>query len=80
MEMMKIPHTDLEVSRLAMGCMGLGGGWGSGTQLTVTTMDRSIFNGTQAAETTWLIRSCRPGQTLSRFASASWLRRFTAIQ
>jgi len=25
MEMMKIPHTDLEVSRLAMGCMGLGG-------------------------------------------------------
>jgi aryl-alcohol dehydrogenase-like predicted oxidoreductase len=34
MEMIKIPHTDLEVSRLAMGCMGLGGGWGSGTQLT----------------------------------------------
>jgi hypothetical protein len=34
MEMMKIPHTDLEVSRLAMGCMGPGGGWGSGTQLT----------------------------------------------
>src|ERR1700724_4325171 len=34
MEMMKIPHTDLEVSRLVMGCMGLGGGWGSGTQLT----------------------------------------------
>jgi predicted oxidoreductase len=34
MQMMKIPHTDLEVSRLAMGCMGLGGGWGSGTQLT----------------------------------------------
>src|SRR5260370_4609929 len=34
MEMMKIPHTDLEVSRLAMGCMGLGVGWGSGTQLT----------------------------------------------
>jgi predicted oxidoreductase len=34
MEMMKIPHTDLEVSRLAMGCMGLGGGWDSGTQLT----------------------------------------------
>jgi len=31
---MKIPHADLEVSRLAMGCMGLGGGWGSGTQLT----------------------------------------------
>ena len=34
MEMMKIPHTDLEVSRLVMGCMGLGGGWDSGTQLT----------------------------------------------
>ena len=34
MEMIKIPHTDLEVSRLAMGCMGLGGGWGYGTQLT----------------------------------------------
>jgi predicted oxidoreductase len=34
MEMMKIPHTDLEVSRLAMGCMGLGGDWDSGTQLT----------------------------------------------
>ena len=34
MEMIKIPHTDLEVSRLAMGCMGLGGGWGSGSQLT----------------------------------------------
>ena len=34
MEMIKIPHTDLEVSRLAMGCMGLGGGLGSGTQLT----------------------------------------------
>jgi aryl-alcohol dehydrogenase-like predicted oxidoreductase len=34
MEMIKIPHTDLEVSRLAMGCMGLGDGWGSGTQLT----------------------------------------------
>jgi hypothetical protein len=24
MEMIKIPHTDLEVSRLAMECMGLG--------------------------------------------------------
>jgi hypothetical protein len=23
MEMIKIPHTDLEVSRLALGCMGL---------------------------------------------------------
>jgi len=27
MEMIKIPHNDLEVSRLALGCMGLGGGW-----------------------------------------------------
>jgi predicted oxidoreductase len=34
MEMIKIPHTDLEVSRLALGCMGLGGGWAAGTQLT----------------------------------------------
>ena len=34
MEMIKIPHTDLEVSRLALGCMGLGGGWAADTQLT----------------------------------------------
>src|SRR3979490_304000 len=34
MEMMKIPHTDLEVSRLAMGCMGLGGGWEADVKLT----------------------------------------------
>ena len=34
METIKIPHTDLEVSRLALGCMGLGGGWEAGTQLT----------------------------------------------
>ena len=34
METIKIPHTDLEVSRLALGCMGLGGGWAAGTQLT----------------------------------------------
>ena len=31
MEKIKIPHTDLEVSRLAMGCMGLGGGFASDT-------------------------------------------------
>ncbi len=34
METIKIPHTDLEVSRLALGCMGLGGGWEADTQLT----------------------------------------------
>jgi predicted oxidoreductase len=34
MEKIKIPHTDLEVSRLALGCMGLGGGWEAGTSLT----------------------------------------------
>ena len=34
MEMIKIPHTDLEVSRLALGCMGLGGGWEANVQLT----------------------------------------------
>ena len=34
MESIKIPHTDLEVSRLALGCMGLGGGWAADTQLT----------------------------------------------
>jgi aryl-alcohol dehydrogenase-like predicted oxidoreductase len=34
MEMIKIPHTDLEVSRLALGCMGLGGGWAADAQLT----------------------------------------------
>jgi hypothetical protein len=34
MEMMKIPHTDLEVPRLALGCMGLGGGWEADVQLT----------------------------------------------
>ncbi|HEY5707754.1 MAG TPA: aldo/keto reductase [Terrimicrobiaceae bacterium] len=32
--MIKIPHTGLEVSRLAMGCMGLGGGFEPGTLLT----------------------------------------------
>jgi predicted aldo/keto reductase-like oxidoreductase len=34
MEMIKIPHTDLEVSRLALGCMGLGGGWEADVKLT----------------------------------------------
>ena len=34
MEMIKIPHTDLEVSRLAVGCMGLGGGLAPDTRLT----------------------------------------------
>jgi hypothetical protein len=34
LEMIKIPHTDLEVSRLALGCMGLGGGWEADVQLT----------------------------------------------
>ena len=49
MEMIKIPHTDLEVSRLAMGCMGLGGGWGSGTQLT-TDHERQAREFLDAAE------------------------------
>lgn len=34
MEMIKVPHTDLKVSRLAMGCMGLGGGFDADTVLT----------------------------------------------
>jgi predicted oxidoreductase len=34
MEKIKIPHTDLEVSRLGLGCMGLGGGWETDVQLT----------------------------------------------
>ena len=34
MEKIKIPHTDLEVSRLVMGCMGLGGGFDIETKLT----------------------------------------------
>ncbi len=34
METIKIPHTDLEVSRLALGCMGLGGGWEANVPLT----------------------------------------------
>src|SRR5882757_207923 len=49
MEMIKIPPTDLEVSRLAMGCMGLGGGWGSGTQLT-TDHERQAREFLDAAE------------------------------
>jgi predicted oxidoreductase len=33
MEKTRIPHSDLEVSRLCAGCMGLGGGWGRGLTL-----------------------------------------------
>jgi predicted oxidoreductase len=49
MEMIKIPHTDLEVSRLALGCMGLGGGWATGTQLT-TDHERQAREFLDAAE------------------------------
>ena len=31
MEYLTLPHTDLRVSRLIAGCMGLGGGWGRST-------------------------------------------------
>ena len=31
MEYLTLPHTDLRVSRLIAGCMGLGGGWGRAT-------------------------------------------------
>lgn len=34
MERLIIPNTELRVSRLAAGCMGLGGGWGKGVALT----------------------------------------------
>jgi predicted oxidoreductase len=34
MEKIVIPNTDLRVSRLVAGCMGLGGGWDKGTVLT----------------------------------------------
>jgi len=36
MEKILIPNTDLMVSRLCAGCMGLGGGWERGTRLTKT--------------------------------------------
>ena len=49
MEMIKIPHTDLEVSRLAVGCMGLGGGWAADTQLT-TDHERQAREFIDAAE------------------------------
>ena len=49
METIKIPHTDLEVSRLALGCMGLGGGWAAGTQLT-TDHERQAREFLDAAE------------------------------
>ena len=29
MNVYKIPHTDLQVSRIAYGCMGIGGRWNS---------------------------------------------------
>ncbi len=34
MEKIKIPNTDLLVSRICTGCMGLGGGWEKDTVLT----------------------------------------------
>jgi predicted oxidoreductase len=34
MEKLTIPHTDLQVSRICAGCMGLGGGWGLNSTLT----------------------------------------------
>jgi predicted oxidoreductase len=34
MQKQLIPHTDLSVSRICAGCMGLGGGWEKDTQLT----------------------------------------------
>ena len=40
MEKIKIPHSDLEVSRLAMGCMGLGGGFDIQTKLRQSTSRR----------------------------------------
>jgi predicted oxidoreductase len=49
METIKIPHTDLEVSRLALGCMGLGGGWAADTQLT-TDHERQAREFLDAAE------------------------------
>ena len=49
MEKIKIPHTDLEVSRLTLGCMGLGGGWAAGAQLT-THHERQAREFLDAAE------------------------------
>jgi predicted oxidoreductase len=49
MESIKIPHTDLEVSRLALGCMGLGGGWASQTALT-SEHERQAFEFLDVAE------------------------------
>ena len=34
MEYLTLPHTDLRVSRLIAGCMGLGGGWGRDTVIS----------------------------------------------
>ncbi len=36
MEQLILPHTDLSVSRLIAGCMGLGGGWGRSTVLNAS--------------------------------------------
>jgi predicted oxidoreductase len=49
METRKIPDTDLEVSRLALGCMGLGGGWVADTKLT-TDHERQAREFLDAAE------------------------------
>jgi aryl-alcohol dehydrogenase-like predicted oxidoreductase len=49
METRKIPDTDLEVSRLVLGCMGLGGGWVADTKLT-TDHERQAREFLDAAE------------------------------
>ena len=36
MEYLNLPHTDLRVSRLIAGCMGLGGGWGRATVINAS--------------------------------------------
>lgn len=36
MEYLNLPHTDLRVSRLIAGCMGLGGGWGRTTVINAS--------------------------------------------
>ena len=36
MEYLTLPHTDLRVSRLIAGCMGLGGGWGRATVINAS--------------------------------------------
>jgi predicted oxidoreductase len=49
METRKTPNTDLEVCRLALGCMGLGGGWVADTKLT-TDHERQAREFLDAAE------------------------------